>query len=110
MGIEHRPKSEINPPATASCCHLADQFKSIGEEQGVAFSGRCAPPQPQAESKLSPKPPKHRAKPSRMTQEKARRCNTIADLGKSTGWRFESSPVHQLFYFQHIKLLLTSVW
>jgi len=43
MGIEHRPKFEINPPATASCCHLADQFKSIGEEQGVAFSGRCAP-------------------------------------------------------------------
>jgi hypothetical protein len=25
---------------------LADQFKSIGEDQGMAFSGRCGLPQP----------------------------------------------------------------
>jgi hypothetical protein len=25
---------------------IQDQFKSIGENQGVAFSGRCGPPQP----------------------------------------------------------------
>jgi len=25
---------------------LADQFKSIGDDQGMAFSGRCGPPQP----------------------------------------------------------------
>ncbi len=31
---------------SALCRHLADKFKSIGEDKGVAFSGRCGPPQP----------------------------------------------------------------
>jgi hypothetical protein len=30
---------------STSCSYFADQFKSIGEDQGVAFSGRCGPPQ-----------------------------------------------------------------
>jgi len=35
---------------STSCSHFADQFKSIGENQGVAFSGRCGPPQPFGDS------------------------------------------------------------
>jgi hypothetical protein len=33
-------------PHSALCRYFTDQFKSIGENQGVAFSGRCGPPQP----------------------------------------------------------------
>src|SRR5260370_653649 len=56
---------------------------------------------PLVESNLSPKPPKHGATPSRKTQEKARRCNTMTYLEKSAGWRFESSPVHHFFSVSH---------
>jgi hypothetical protein len=31
---------------SASCRYLAGQFEPIREDQGVAFSGRCGPPQP----------------------------------------------------------------
>jgi hypothetical protein len=39
-------------------------------------------------------PPEHPAKRAQTTLGKARRCNTIAYLRKSTGCRFESCPVH----------------
>src|SRR6476660_3106682 len=50
-----------------------------------------------AENNLRTKPPKHHAKPGYKTQEKAFRINTATHLEKSAGWRFESSPVHQIF-------------
>ena len=50
------------------------------------------------EGKSGPKrvqnPPEHPAKRAQTTLRKARRCNTIAYLRKSTGCRFESCPVH----------------
>jgi hypothetical protein len=58
------------------------------------------------ENNLRTKPPKHRAIPTQKTQEKARKQRTATHLEKSTGWRFESSPVHQLLSFQQVKLLL----
>jgi hypothetical protein len=41
--IESEPYSLLRPSLAASCSHFADQFKSKGEDQEVAVSGRCGP-------------------------------------------------------------------
>jgi hypothetical protein len=42
---------------------------------------------------------KHHRKPSTTTREQARRINKLDLMVVTTGWRFESSPVHQFFGF-----------
>ena len=42
-------------------------------------------------------PPEYGTTGVLKTPEKARRINTTGYLRKSTGWRFESSPVHHFF-------------
>jgi hypothetical protein len=42
---------------SALCRHLADKFESIGEDEGVAFSGRCGPPQPFEDSQAAHRRP-----------------------------------------------------
>jgi hypothetical protein len=62
------------------------------------------------ENKSRTEPPKYPLKRSGMTQLEARRISYLVVSLGTTGWRFESSLVHQLFYFQYIKPPPTSVW
>jgi hypothetical protein len=52
---------------------------------------------PGIENNLRTKLSKDPTKRTQTTQVTARRCNTIWDARKSTGWRFESAPAHQDF-------------